>query len=203
MIELRTYVFLDSLQPQLASYVAATSRGFFPVPHEASLWVEIAPGMEINRVTDIAQKSTSVKPGVQVVERQFGVLEVHAPEQDEVMEAGAQILRHLQLSEKMRKIPRVLTSEIITNVDPYQAMLINRMRRGSLLIPGQALYILEVEPSVYATLAANQAEKASPVSLIDIQAIGAFGRLYLAGSESVVSEGAKAAEDALRSVDGR
>lgn len=203
MIELRTYVFLDSLQPQLASYVAATSRGFLPVPHEASLWVEIAPGMEINRVTDIAQKSTSVKPGVQVVERQFGVLEVHAPEQDEVMEAGAQILRHLQVSEKMRKVPRILTSEIITNVDPYQSMLINRMRHGNLLIPGQALYILEVEPSVYATLAANQAEKAAPVSLIDIQAIGAFGRLYLAGSESVVSEGVKAAEDALRSVDGR
>ena len=146
-LQLRTYIFLDSLQPQLASYIATTSRGYLPVPGEASLWIEVAPGMVINRVTDVAQKSTAVKPGVQVVERAFGVLEVHARAQDEVMEAGRQVLSHLELSESQRICPRVVSSEIITDIDPYQCMLINRFRKGNLLLPGQALYILEVEPS--------------------------------------------------------
>lgn len=203
MIQLRTYIFLDSIQPQLASYTATTTRGYLPIPYEASLWVEISPGIDINRVTDVAQKNTAVKPGVQVVERKFGVLEVHAQQHDEVMEAGSQILNHLGLKEEDRLIPKVMTSEIITDIDPYQSMLINRFRHGNLLIPGQALYILEVEPSAYVVYAANEAEKASPISLIDIESIGAFGRLYLAGTESVVQEGAKAAENALKAIKGK
>ena len=146
-LQLRTYIFLDSFQPQLASYTAATSRGYLPVPGEASLWLEVAPGMIINRVTDIAQKSTSVKPGVQVVERAFGVLEVHAEAQDEVLEAGSQILAYTGLKEEDRLAPRVVSSEIITDIDPYQCMLINRMRKGNLLLPGQTLFILEVHPA--------------------------------------------------------
>lgn len=202
MIQLRTYVFLDSMQPQLASYTASTSRAYLPIPEVASLWVEIAPGIAINRVTDIAQKSTSVEPGVQVVERAYGVLEVHAPEQDEVMESGRQILNYLGVKEEDRVVPQIYSSEIITNIDPYQSMLINRSRRGNMILAGQTLYILEVQPAAYIVFAANEAEKAAPVSLIDIQPVGAFGRLYLAGTESVIEEGAKAAQCALRSIKG-
>ena len=201
-LQLRTYIFLDSLQPQLASYTAATSRGYLPIPGEASLWLEIAPGMIINRITDIAQKNTSVKPGVQVVERAFGVLEVHAAAQDEVLEAGRQVLAHTGLNEKDRLRPRIVSSEIITAIDPYQCMLINRSRKGNLLLPGQSLYILEVHPAAYAVYAANEAEKTAPIFLIDIQAIGAFGRLYLGGTESAINEAFKAAEQALMTVTG-
>ena len=202
MIQLRTYVFLDSLQPQLASYTATTTKGYLPIPEEASLWIEIAPGIAINKVTDIAQKSTNVKPGVQVVERSFGVLEVHAPRHDEVMEAGQQILSYLNLKETDRLVPKIQTSEVITNIDPYQCMIINRSRKGNLLLPGQSLYILEVQPSVYSVFAANEAEKASSISLVDIRPIGAFGRLYLAGTESEIQEAVRAAENALKSITG-
>ena len=200
--QLRTYIFLDSFQPQLASYTAATAGGYLPIPGEASLWIEIAPGMAINRITDIAQKNTNVKPGVQVVERAFGVLEVHASEQDEVLAAGDQILQFLNLSENDRIKPKIISSEVITGIDPYQCMIINRSRKGSLLIPGQALYILEVHPSVYVVHAANEAEKASPVSLIDIRPIGAFGRLYLGGTESAINEAVRAVNSSLESING-
>ena len=202
MVQLRGYIFLNSLQPQLASYTAATTRGYLPIAGEASLWIEVDPGMAINRVTDIAQKSNAVKPGLQVIERAFGVLEIHAPAQDVVMDAGDQILRHLGLKETDRQAPKVMTSEIITNIDPYQSMLINRMRKGNLLLEGQTLYILEVYPAIYTVFAANEAEKASPISLIDVQPIGAFGRLYLGGTESAIAEAAKAAEGSLQTVKG-
>lgn len=201
-IQLRTYVFLDSLQPQLASYMATTCRGFPPVPGQASLWVEIAPGIAINKITDVAQKSTAVRPAVQVVERAFGLLEVHAHDQGEVTESGQQILRYLERDESQRLKPRIVSREIITNVDPYQSMLINRMRYGNMLVPGEALYILECHPAGYAVIAANEAEKASPVNLIEVRPYGAFGRLYLGGTESVIEEGARAAEAALEALDG-
>lgn len=201
-MQLRSYIFLDSYQPQLCSYTAATSGGYLPIPGEASLWVEIAPGMAINRVTDIAQKSSAVRPGVQVVERAYGVLEVHASAQDVVLEAGEQILRYLGYKQEDRLQPKIFSSEIITNIDPYQCMLINRSRKGNMLLPGQTLYILEVHPSVYSVYAANQAEKASPISLIEIEPIGAYGRLYLGGYESAIHEAVKAIEQALASISG-
>lgn len=202
MIQLRTYTFLDSLQPQLASYMAATCRGYLPVAGEASLWIEIAPGMEINRITDVAQKSTNVKPAVQVVERAFGILEVHAEKQDSVLEAGRQILSYLKMSERMRKKPSIKTNEIITGVNDHQAMLINRTRKGNMLLGGQTLFILEVQPAGYAMIAANEAEKATHLSLVDIQPIGAFGRLYLAGTDSQIQEAQKAAINAIEQIAG-
>lgn len=202
MVQLRSFVFLDSFQPQLASFTASTSRGYLPVAGEASLWVEIAPGIAINQITDIAQKQTQVRPGVQVVERAFGLLEIHDANQAEVVEAGERILGALELTEQDRLAPRVLTSEIITDLDPYQSMLINRNRGGNMVLEGQAFYILEVEPAGYIVLAANEAEKASPISLIDVRPIGAFGRLYFAGTESVVQQGAQAAVKAIESVKG-
>lgn len=203
MAELRTYCFLDILQPQFAAYVASTGRGYLPVERQAALYVEVAPGIEINRVTDVALKKTGVQPAVQVVERAFGLLEVHSFDQGEVREAGRAILEAMGLEETQRMKPKVMTSQAITNVSPYHATLVNRNRQGSMLLGGQTLYILEVLPAGYAALAANEAEKASPITLIEVRPFGAFGRLWLGGTESDIAEAAKAAIAALEAIDGR
>ncbi len=203
MAELRAYTFIDVLQPQFTSFIASTARGYLPVAEQASLFVEIAPGMDINRVTDVALKRTNVRPALQVVERAFGLLEVHSFDQGEVREAGIAILNSLGVKEKDRLKPVLKTAQMITNIDPYQAMLINRMRQGSMLIAGQTLYILEVHPAGYAAIAANEAEKASPISIIHVQPFGAFGRVYLAGTEAEIAEASRAVEHALAAIDGR
>lgn len=203
MVNLRTYVFLDVMQLQFASFVASTARGYLPVAEQASLWVEIAPGIEINRVTDLALKKTQVKPGVQVVERAYGLLEVHSFDQGQVRAAGAAILDGLGLTAEQRMKPKIISQQVITNLDPYQTMLINRNRQGNMILAGQTLYVLEVLPAGYAVLAANEAEKASPISIVDIRPYGAFGRVYLAGTDSHIREGVKAIEAALSAITGR
>ena len=202
-VELRTHIFLDSMQPQFAAYVATTAKGYLPVAGQAALYVEVAPGIFVNRITDVALKKTDVRPGIQVVERAYGLLEVHAHSQAEVREAGRQILAHLELREEDRLKPAVVSTQIITNVDDHQAMLINRTRSGQMLLGGQTLYILECHPAGYVTIAANEAEKASPISLVDMRAFGAFGRLYLAGTEAHIQEAARAALKALEGVAGK
>ena len=203
MVQLRTYVFLDSMQPQFASFVASTARGYLPVAGQAALYVEIAPGIAINRVTDIALKKTSVRPAVQVVERAFGLLEVHDESQAEVLEAGRHILEFLEHSETDRLAPRILTSEIITGIDDYQSMLINRNRSGMMLLGGETLFILEVHPAAYAVIAANEAEKAADIKLIDMRPYGAFGRLQLGGSESDIRVAVDAIEKVLADIEGQ
>jgi ethanolamine utilization microcompartment shell protein EutS len=203
MVQLRTFAFLDSMQPQFASFVASTARGYLPIRGQAALYVEIAPGIAINRVTDIALKATSVRPAVQVVERTFGLLEVHHESQAEVLEAGRQILAFLKLAETDRLKPKLMTSEVITGIDDYQSMLINRNRQGMMLLGGETLYILEVHPAAYAVIAANEAEKASPIKLIHLQPYGAFGRLQLGGTEAHIREALVAIDKALADVDGR
>jgi ethanolamine utilization microcompartment shell protein EutS len=202
-VDLRTLVFIDSLQPQLTGYISTIARGYLPVTRDASMVIEVAPGIAINRITDVAVKKTSVIPAIQFVERAYGTLEFHHHDQAEVREAGRQVLEHLELTEKDRLKPVVMTSEIITHLHDYQAMLINRVRYGSMFIAGKTLYILEVHPAGYAAFAANEAEKASPITLVDAQFSGAFGRLYLAGSEAEIEEAAKAVHKALAGVDGR
>ena len=203
-IELRTYIFIDIMQPQFAAFVASTARGYLPVAQQAALYVEIAPGIAINRITDVALKSTSVKPAVQVVERAFGLLEVHEFDQGAVRSAGEHILASLGLKVQDRLKPRIMTTQIITNVDDYQAMLINRgSRSGNMLLGGQTMYILEVLPAGYATVAANEAEKAAPISLIHLQPFGAYGRLWLGGTEADIAEAARAVEASLAAIDGR
>jgi len=201
--ELRTYSFIDILQPQFAAFVASTGRGYLPVEGQAALYVEVAPGIEINRQTDVALKRTGVQPAVQVVERAFGLLEVHSFDQGEVREAGRAILDSMGLSEQDRLKPKVMTSQAITNVSPYHATLVNRNRSGSMLLGGQTLYILEVHPAGYAALAANEAEKASPITIIEVRPFGAFGRIWLGGTEAHIAEAANAAIAALEAVDGR
>lgn len=202
-VSLRTYVFLDSLQPQLASFVGKTARGFLPVPSMASLWVEIAPGMAINRVTDVALKASRVQPAVQVVERAYGLLEVHHDDKGQVMDAGRAILEALELKENDRLAPNLPTNQVIRGIEPYQAQIINRNSSGMMILPGQSLLILETDPAGYIVLAANEAEKAANVSLVHIQPYGAFGRLYLSGPEAEIDAAAEAARAALQSVQGK
>ncbi|HWN70554.1 MAG TPA: BMC domain-containing protein [Haliangium sp.] len=201
-ITLRTYTFLDALQPQLATFIGKTARGFLPVPGQASLWVEIAPGIAINRVTDAALKATQVQPAVQVVERAYGLLEVHHHDQGEVLQAGATILKHLELREESRLRPQVMTNQIIRAVEAYQTQIINRSSQGMMILPGDSLFILETLPAGYAVLAANEAEKAAHVHLVNVTPYGAFGRLYLSGPEAEIDAAAEAALAALNSVTG-
>jgi len=201
--QLRTYVFLDSLQPQLAAFIGTTARGFLPVPYVASLMVEISPGIAINRLTDVALKATTVKPALQVVERAYGLLEVHDESQAETRQAGAAILQYLNLTEEDRLKPNIASSQIIRGVEPYQCQLVNRTRHGMMILPGQSLYILETEPAGYAAFAANEAEKAAEINLLEVRPFGAFGRLYLAGPESEIDSAVKAAIEALEGLSGK
>ncbi|MCD6122102.1 MAG: hypothetical protein J7K04_09725 [Spirochaetales bacterium] len=203
MIELRTYIFLDSLQYQMASYMATVSKGYFPVAEEACMVVEISPGIEINRLTDIALKATNVTPGIQIVERLFGLLEVHSSSQADARDAGAAILKTLKLSEKDRMKPKILTSQLIKNIDDHHAQLINKVRYGNMVLKGDTLFVLEIEPAGYAYYAANEAEKASHINIINVVGYGRYGRIYIAGDEAEVLVSKDIVETRLNSVTGR
>jgi len=202
-VELRSFVYIDSLQPQHAAYMGTVAIGFLPLPGDTSLWVEISPGIEINRITDVALKSTSVRPGVQVVERLYGLLEVHSSRQSDTRTAGMAILDALGVKEHERLKPRIMSSQIIRNLDPHQTQLINRTRRGQLLLAGQSLFVLEVAPAAYAALAANEAEKFSQINILQVQAVGSFGRLYLGGEERDIIAGSQAAIASIEKISGR
>lgn len=197
---LRGYVFLDSLQPQLAAFTGTTCRGFLPLAGQASLWVETAPGMLINRVTDVALKATRSVPAVQVVERAFGLLEIHHDDKGEVLSAGDAILSFLNMDRNAYVRPRVVSNQIIRAVEPYHAQLVNRNRQGMMLIPGQSLFILETEPAAWIVAAANEAEKAANVNLVSVQPFGAFGRLWMGGTESEIDSAREAAIAAIEAL---
>jgi hypothetical protein len=167
------------------------------------LWIEISPGIEINRITDVALKATGVKPAMQIVERLYGLLEVHSESQAEVRAAGAAILEALGVKEEDRLKPRVVSSQIIRHIDPHQVQLINRMRHGHMILAGQTLYVMEVQPAAYAALAANEAEKKAELNILEVRAYGSFGRVYLGGEERDIMAGYQAAVDAIESVSGR
>jgi microcompartment protein CcmL/EutN len=199
MIKLRTYVYVDSLQPQLAEYVATVSQGFPPVPGEACLWVEVSPGMAVHRLTDIALKSTRVHLTQQIVERNFGSMVIHHRDQSDVIEAGETILRALGTDVSQRETCKIAWKETIRGMSPDHTVLINRQnRRGSMIQPEQSMFILETEPAGYIIYAANQAEKAANITLVDASAVGAYGRLILAGSEADIDEAAAAAIAAVQ-----
>ncbi|MBD2304335.1 MULTISPECIES: hypothetical protein [unclassified Chroococcidiopsis] len=202
-IELRSYVFIDSLQPQHAAYMGTVAAGFLPLPGDASLWIEVSPGIEVIRLMDIALKSASVRPGVQVVERLYGLLEVHSSRQGETRAAGKAVMEAMGVRERDCLKPQVMSSQIIRNIDPHQTQLINRTRRGQMILAGQTLYVLEVQPAAYAALAANQAEKAALINILEIQAVGSFGRLYLGGEERDIIAGSSAALAAMENALGR
>ena len=203
MAELRCYVFLDSLQPQFASFLGSVAQGFLPVPGQASLFVEIAPGMDIMRVTDVALKATDVRPGMLIIERLYGMLELHSESQADVRQAGQAILLALNLKEEDRIKPQIAASQVIRNIADYHTQLINRTRHGNMILPGQTLYVLEVAPAGYAAIAANEAEKAAEINVLEVRAFGSFGRVYLGGEEKDIDVAYRAAEAAIAAVQGR
>jgi hypothetical protein len=202
-IDLRSYVYLDSLQPQLAAFMGTTAYGFLPVPGVASLWIETAPGLVINRIMDVALKATRCQPAVQVVERAYGLMEVHEHDQGEVLAAGRAVLSYLGVEESQRHRPRVVSRQVIRGIEPYQCQLINRGRRGSLILPGESLFILETVPAAYVTIGCNEAEKAARIKLNEIKPYGAYGRLYLSGPEAEIDAAQEAALAVLESLPGR
>ena len=203
MVDLRTYIFIDSLQLQMASYLGTVSRGYLPVSGQACCFIEIAPGIEINTLTDIALKATNVKPGMQIVERAYGMLEVHSDNQGDVRMAGEAVLKTIEKTEEDRLKPRILTSQLIKNVEDHHAQLINRTRYGMMLLKGDTLFVLEVEPAGYAYYAANEAEKTAHINIVDVTGFGKFGRVYIAGDEAEVLECKKSVENRLAEITGR
>lgn len=198
--QLRSYVRIDCMQPQYAAYVGATVQGDIPVAGMAELFIEVAPSNEVYRVADVALKAADVRPGTQFVEREFGLLEVHSFDPSAIEAAAQAIFSLTGLTEADAITPEVASAQVITNVDPYQAQLINKFRRGALLVPGQTLLVMEIAPAAYVTLAANEAEKASDIDQVYISNVGRFGRLMVAGLESEVlaaRDGALAAIESL------
>lgn len=200
-ITLRAFVFIDALQPQLASYLATSSQGFLPVPGDACLWIEVAPGMAVHRLSDIALKATNVHMGEQVVERAFGSMEIHYRNQSEVLEAGRVVLRELRTTEDARMPCRIAWKEVICAITPDHATLINRqLRKGSMLLPGKSMFIMETEPAGYIVYAANEAEKAANITLVDVRPFGTFGRLTMMGNEAEANAALQAAEHAIATI---
>ncbi|HVT10061.1 MAG TPA: hypothetical protein VHM31_25175 [Polyangia bacterium] len=202
-MELRALTFIDVLQPQVAGFLQTVAQGILPLDGQAALVVEIAPGIAVNSLTDVALKTARVTPGMQIVERAFGLLELHAFDQGEVRAAAAAILSKLGVAEADRLAPRVLSREIITGIDGHQSAMINRMRHGQMLLEGETLYTLEVQPAGYAALAANEAEKRAGIGLLEMVTFGAVGRVWLGGREEDIRQAADAVEASLKSLNGR
>jgi len=202
-IDLRTYVVIDSLQLQMASYLSTVSRGYLPVGGQTCCIIEIAPGIEINTLTDVALKATNVTPGMQIVERAFGMLEVHSDSQGDARMAGESVLNSISKTEDERIKPRILTSQLIKNVEDHHAQLVNRTRKGMMLLRGDTLFVLEVEPAGYAYFAANEAEKSANIKIIEVMGFGKFGRVYIGGDEAEVLECKLNVEKRLSEISGR
>ena len=199
MAELRSFIFLDQLQPQTMCYLGSWIRGRPPRTNMAAQIIEIAPGLDIEPLTDVALKSTEVSAGILIVERQFGYLEIHSRSTAAVQAASAAVLQALGAGSQDATRPQILASELISRIDHQHAFLINRNKLGSMALPGESLFVLEMQPASYAILATNEAEKAARIKVVDYRMIGATGRVYLSGSEADVRQAAEAAEDALRS----
>ena len=203
MIDLRAFAFIDQLQKQLVGYIGTAARGYYPIAGQAALFMEIAPGIEINTITDIVMKKANVRPGAMVVERTYGMLQVHADSPADVKMAGEVVLDHLGMKEKDRLKPKILATETIERLSPYMSQIVNRFRAASMALMDETLYILECVPAGYAGYAANEAEKAADIKLVHVTVFGASGRVYLAGTTSDVLAAKRAAEASLAELDGR
>ncbi|MEE2828863.1 MAG: hypothetical protein VX498_06725 [Myxococcota bacterium] len=195
--QLRAYVFLDSLQPQLAQYMAKTNKVYDPKEYDAALFVEIAPAMEIHVKIDQALKATKVRLGSMVTERVFGMMQVHHADQGEVQAAGAAVLDASGLKETDRAICEVLQNKIIRSVEQDHAISFTGLAWGQMVLAGDSVLIMEAQPAAYLSIACNEALKAANIKLIDIRVFGATGRLIMAGSESEIDSGAAAATQVL------
>jgi len=201
--QLRCYCLLDRMQAQYAAFVGTITQGDLPVEGMASLYIEMSPGNEVFRMVDIAVKATEAKPGAQIVEREFGMFEVHSLNQAAVIESGRVVLDRLGLKEEDRVKPKIASVQVITRIDPYQAQLINRFRKGSMLVPGETMLVLECAPAAYINYACNEAEKKASIKIIHVSSVGRFGRMWLSGTESEIVSAKNAAIQALESLHGK
>ncbi|HNM98539.1 MAG TPA: hypothetical protein PKK40_11390 [Marmoricola sp.] len=204
---LRVYLKLEDLQPQFAAYLGTPTRarGYPPYAGQHALIVEVAPGLAIERVLSLAlHAEPGIEPGIVFVERQFGVLEIHADDLDVVERAGQAILDGIGAQPSDQLKPHLLYSDVIEDVADQHAVIINRNRQGSMLLPGQSLLVVEVTPALFAAQAANIAEQVAPdTTLVDVSMIGAAGRLYLGGETADINRARDAIVEALAAVEGR
>lgn len=202
-MELRTYVLIDTMQPQYAALTGVLMQGDIPVEGMAEVFMELAPASDVYEMLDVALKTTEVRPGSLRVEREYGTLEIHGVFQEDVKVAGQAALARFGLTEADRWKPEVVSVKMVTNVDAYEAQLVNQTSRGGLLLKGQTLCVLEVAPAAYVILAANESEKAADITLVHYSPSGRFGRLYIAGTESAVKVARDAAVHAVNSLSGK
>ena len=205
--ELRVYLTLDRLQRQFAAYLSSPTggRGYVPLEGMSSLIVEIAPGLAIERVTDTALKAVpELEPGLLIVERQFGVLEVHAERAEDLTRAGQAILASLGLRAEDQLRPEILVMDIVEDITDRHAVIINRNKQASMVLPGETMLLLELVPALFASYAANEAEKVvTGIKLVDVRMVGATGRLYLSGTSEDVALAAAHIQSALAGIPGR
>ena len=195
--QLRVYVFLDALQPQLAQYIAKTNRVYDPKEYEAALFLEIAPAMEIHRMIDTALKATQVRLGSLVTERVYGLMQIHHEDQGEVRAAGQAVLDAAGLQENERAKCQVLQNKIIRSVEQDHAIAFTGMGKGQMVLGGDSVLVMEAQPAAYLSIACNEALKAANIKLIDVRVFGATGRMILAGTESEIDSAAQAATATL------
>jgi hypothetical protein len=203
-INLRTFAIIDNMQPQYAAITGTVVKGDVCLAGMAQLYIELEPGSGVYKLMDAALKSTNAKPGFQIVEREYGEIELHSFSIDDIKQAGEAILDACEQSMGDRMKPKIVSEQIISNVDPYQAQLINRDNRfGSIIVPGESLFILEVEPAAYISIAVNEAEKNSRIKIVTFDPVGRFGRMYVSGTEAEVKSAREAAIDAINNITGR
>jgi ethanolamine utilization microcompartment shell protein EutL len=202
-MELRSYILIDSMQPQYAALTGILLQGDVPVEGMAEVFMELAPASDVYEMMDAALKTTDVRPGLLRVEREYGTLEVHGFFQEDVQVAGREALARFNLTEADRWKPEVAAVKMVTGIDAYEAQLVNQASKGGLLLRGQTLCVLEVVPAAYVMLAANEAEKAAHITLVHYQPAGRFGRLYISGTEAEVKVGRDAAIEAIQSLPGQ
>lgn len=205
--ELRVYLTVQDLQPQFAAYMGTPTRarGYPPLAGQHALIMEVAPGLMIERVIDIALKADpDLEPGILFVERQFGILELHGDDEDALLNVGNIILQGIDLDEAEPLRPRILYTDVIEDISDQHAVIINRNRQASMIMPGETLLICEMVPALYAAIAANEAERVAPdLTLVDVQMIGAAGRIYLSGRTEDVLLARDRIETTLNSIGGR
>ena len=205
--ELRVFLTLENLQPQFAAYMGTPTRarGYPPYAGQHALIIEVAPGLMIERVMDLALKADpELEPGILFVERQFGILEIHGSDKDKLLTAGRAVLAGLKLTEVDQLAPRILFTDVIADIADQHAVIINRNRQASMVMPGETLLVCEMVPALYAAIAANEAEKVAPaLTLVDVQMIGAAGRLYMSGTTADVERALAEIERVLAGIEGR
>lgn len=207
MTELRVYLPIHDLQPQFAAYLNSPmrARGYPPFEGEHSLIVEVAPALSIHRLCDLALKAEpQMEPGILFTERQFGLMELHSESRDDLDAAGQAVLDGIGASAVDQLAPVTLFHDIVRDISDQHAIILNRSREASMLLPGQSLLVYEMMPALFACVAANEAERAAPeVTINDVQMMGASGRIFMSGATSDLEVARDAISRTLNAVEGR